>query len=162
MVQCGSYAERLSQSSSFARMLENIYQQGQDCKESVALAEQQRSSRCVTLSEAENDELSSSLIALENKEEGSLSWRVYGDFLKAGVGLTVGILLIVGIFGVQEATAVFYSYWLAQWSSDENHRYQNLNNCTESSIRSIQKIKAMSDSEWSAYRRQRFYIYAGQ
>ena len=161
MAQMGTYQELLEGSESFGRLLENIHQQEQELHESATSNELKRLSRCLTMSEADNKELSSSTEILESREVGSVKWSVYVSYIRAGAGLIFGIFLIVLVFGVREATAIFYSWWLAQWSDDEDHRHRHFSNCTEVNDSIISTIKSMNNVEWNQYKKRKFVIYAG-
>lgn len=161
MVESGKYEELLEGSSSFSRLLENIHQQKPEQHEMGTYADFQRSSRCLSISETDNEEFSSSSITFETKQEGAVKWSVYISYIRAGVGLILGTFLTVVVFGILEATSVFYNWWLAKWSNDETHRHQTLLNCTEATHYTINSIKSMTDVEWNSYQNQKFYIYAG-
>ena len=97
----------------------------------------------------------------ETKQEGSVNCHVYMSYLRAGVGLILGIFLLTFIFGIREAVSIYYSWWIAKWSDDESHRYRSFNNCTEMRHQKINIIRSMSDIEWNNYRNERFYFYCG-
>jgi hypothetical protein len=158
----GSYEELLASSSLFNRLLENIHQQEEEEQERSKRTERARSSRYVTFSQNENEDgsvLDSE--GFEAKEEGSVKWHVYISYLRAGVGLILGTLLLVMTFCFREATVILNSWWLAEWSDDESHRHRQLNNCTKNVSNKIIAIRSMTDTEWDAYRNNRFYFYCG-
>jgi hypothetical protein len=157
----GSYEELLASSSSFNHLLEDINQQEEEEHELSTTAVLRRSSRNVTLSEPENDEILSSSTNFEMKQEGSINWRVYISYMRAGAGLVLTLILLIVFYGVHEATSIFYSWWLAKWSDDESHRYRHLNNCTGASSEIVNTIRSMNDTEWNHYRERRFHIYSG-
>ena len=161
MVETGTYKELLEGSESFGRLLENIHQQKQELHESATSNELKRLSRCLTISEADNDEPSPSTENLESREVGSVKWRVYVSYVQAGAGLIFGIFLMVLVFGAREAISIFYGWWLAQWSDDEGHRHRQFNNCSEVNHSIISPIKSMSTVEWNQYTERKFVIYAG-
>jgi hypothetical protein len=160
-VQTGSYEELITSSSSFNRLLENIHQQEHEEQELLPGIDYRPSSRCVTFSEIENDEILSASTYFETKQEGSVHWRVYISYLQAGAGLILSVFLITVVFGAREATSVFYSWWLAEWSDDEGHRYRHLDNCTGTSNQFVDAIRSMNDTEWNYYQQRTFYIYSG-
>jgi hypothetical protein len=161
MVELGTYGELLASSSSFRCLLKNIHQQEQEHQESQMSINQKRSSRCVTFAEKEGEEILSSSLVFEMKQEGSVKWGVYVSYMQAGVGLVFGIILTVLAFSFREGTSIFYSWWLAKWSDDQNHRYQSLNKCTGITNDSARLIRSMNDTTWNNYQRQKFNIYSG-
>jgi hypothetical protein len=161
MVESGKYDELLEGSLSFSRLLENIHQQKPEQHETGNYADFQRSSGCLTISETDNEEFSSSSITFETKNEGAVKWSVYISYIQAGIGVILGTLLVVFIFGLLEATSVFYNWWLAEWSNDVTHRHQTSDNCTGATHHTINSIKSMTDTEWNTYQNHKFYIYAG-
>jgi hypothetical protein len=161
-VQIGSYEELITSSSSFNLLLENIHQQEQEEQERSMKTERARSSRYLTFSQHETEEgLFMESQNFETKEEGSVKWHVYSEYLRAGVGLLLGTLLLITTFSFREATTIYYSWWLAEWSDDESHRHRHLNNCTQMVDQKITTIRSMNDTEWNTYRNSRFYYYCG-
>jgi len=161
MVETGTYEELLACSSSFSRLLENIHQQEQEQHEHSTDIQGRRSTRSMTFSEIENEEIISGSTNVETKQEGSVNWHVYISYIRAGAGLVLSILLIILVFGVREATSVFYTWWLAEWRDDESHRHRHLNNCTRASNKIINAIVSMNETEWANYHKRRFHIYTG-
>jgi hypothetical protein len=158
----GTYEELLASSSLFSRLLENIHQQKQEQQERSMTSDYKRTSRCTTFSEPDDQEvISVSTINIEAKQEGSVNWRVYIAYMRAGAGLALGIFLIIFVFGIREATSAFYNWWLAKWSDDENYRYRQLNNCTGTSNKLVYTIQSMNENEWNDYQKRRFNIYSG-
>ncbi len=160
-MQTGTYEELLASSSSFRRLLEHIHQQEQEQHERSMITDHKRSSRSGTFFEIENDDVVFGSTHIETKQEGSVRWRVYISYMKAGAGLGLSILLLILVFGLREAMSVFYNWWLAEWSDDEDHRHRQLHNCTGTSNRIVNAIRSMNDSEWNDYRTRRFNIYSG-
>jgi hypothetical protein len=161
MVETGTYEELLKCSSSFRHLLENIHQQPQEQHERAMITDRRHMSICKNFSETENEEVTSESTNVETKKEGSVNWRVYISYMRAGAGLVLSILLTVLVFGVREATSVFYTWWLAEWSDDESHRHRQLNNCTEANNKGVNTIRLMNDTEWKNYQTRRFHIYSG-
>ena len=159
MIEKGSYHELLSQSTRFARLLENIYQQEQH--KSASHLDVKRSSRSLTVSETDVEDIVSASITFETKQEGVVKWSVYLAYLKAGIGLICGVMLIMSVFGLREATSVFYNWWLAKWSNEQIYRYHASNNCSQATPDDINSIKSMTDQDWTSHQRQKFIVYAG-
>jgi hypothetical protein len=159
MVQMGTYQELIASSASFRHLLDDIHQQEQEHSTDVC---RRAHSRCVTLSETEDEEEEQLLTSqtLEMKEKGSVKWRVYIEYLRAGAGLILGLTLLLLVFGTRETVSVFSGWWLAEWSEDESYRHQ-LNNCTEARNKKMNKIRSMSDIEWTNHRNKRFYFCCG-
>ena len=160
MVETGTYKELLATSSSFRCLLENIHQQEElvECSGDIV---ERRQTRCVTFSETENDEILSSSTNLEKKKEGSVNWRVYISYMRAGAGVILTILLITLAFGGRETTSIFYNWWLAKWSDDNSYRHRHWNNCTKANNEIANRIRSMNDTEWNNYQKRRFHIYSG-
>lgn len=95
---------------------------------------------------------------MENKERGSVKWRVYLEYLRAGAGILLGLLLLLFFLTTREATYVFSTWWLATWNEDENERHPSLTNCTTDLRHS--SISNMTDQQWNSYRNHLFYIYS--
>ena len=159
----GTYAELLASSASFRSLLANIHQQEQEQElEHSKNIQRERMSRHVTFSEGENEEEGFlACDSLEMKEEGSVKWHVYMEYLRAGAGLVLGFTFLILLFGLREFATLFHGRWLAQWSEDEGHRHEEFNNCTASESEKMNAIRRMSDDEWNNYRNARFYFYCG-
>ncbi|CAF4391138.1 unnamed protein product, partial [Rotaria sordida] len=82
--------------------------------------------------------------------------------LQAGVGVILGILLIIIIFGSQQVISIYSNWWLAAWSHDESHRHQNSTNCMSIRDNKTDIIYRMNDIEWNTHRNRRFYIFSSQ
>ena len=161
MTQMGTYAELLTTSALFARLLEDINQHQSD-RQSISMTKHVSRKDSVIEEIEEEEEVTSSLENIETKQEGTVKWGVYISYLRAGVNVAIGLFLIIIIFSAQQATDMFGNWWLAQWSNDESHRYAVYSNCTGTIDQKINKIRSMSTNEWTTYRNQRFYTYAGK
>ena len=153
MVQTGTYEELLASSLSFSRLLNNIHQH-----------EHPIETEYKHMNSSENPNEEEMLLLTENmeiKREGSVNWSVYFSYLRAGAGLIFGIFFMIFIFGIREASTVYYSWWLAKWSDDESYRYRTFNNCTNMTNHKILLIQSMNDTQWENYRNERFYFYCG-
>ncbi|CAF3009500.1 unnamed protein product [Rotaria sp. Silwood2] len=156
MVQIGSYTDLLASSSSFARLLDDIHQFEQ--QHSIEL-HQQQSIISSTSSDVDEETLALSK-NVETKHKGIVKWHVYVAYLKAGVGIIMGLFIVLIVSSVREATSIFCSWWLAKWSDDESYRYRILNNCT--SVQNTNNtVWSMNNTEWNNHRNRRFYIYCG-
>ncbi|CAF3840294.1 unnamed protein product, partial [Rotaria sp. Silwood1] len=152
MIQMGTYAELLSTSKSFARLLEDINQHEQEYEEQ---------SKIDLISSIKDDEEDIKLLPtnIEIKQEGIVKWNVYISYLRAGIGGFLGFLLLLIIFSIQQAISLSSNWWLAEWSNDESHRHRLYNNCTYINDLKINKIRSMNDNEWNEHRNRRFYIF---
>jgi hypothetical protein len=166
MVQLGTYAELLSSSASFARLLEDINQHEQEQKHEY---EQQQSitrrmsrvgSVCVEKEDEEDSKTHPTNI--ETKQEGTVKWHVYVAYLRAGIGLILGFLLIAIVFSTQQGIYLYNNWWLAQWSDDESHRFRVANNCTNVLNQKMERIRLMNETEWNVDRAHRFYWFSSK
>ena len=161
MVETGTYAELLASSSSFNRLLENIHQQEQK-QERAGIPEHKRMLGSTANAETdEEDIITASVVNIETKKEGSVNWHVYVAYIQAGAGLILSIFLIIVVFGLREATAVFYDRWLAEWSNDESYRHRKFNDCPNQKNEFVNTIQSMNASQWNTYQQGRFTIYSG-
>jgi hypothetical protein len=154
----GTYEELLASSSSFAHLLDDIHQHELEEQQSIELQKEQST---VDLTIPETDGAKDALLPptnVETKQKGMVKWHVYAAYLRAGIGLFLGFILITGIFSIREFIAVFSDRWLVKWSDDESHRYRVFSNCTNISKSTIQ---LMSDAEWNNHRNHRLYFYCG-
>ena len=95
----------------------------------------------------------------ETKQQGAITWHVYLSYLRAGVGVFLGFVLVSLVFLMREIMAIFSDRWLARWNDEESHRYGDLSqNCSNTIYKNI---GSMNDVDWNNYRNQRFYIYCG-
>lgn len=161
MVQMGTYEELLSSSSGFAELLEDINQHEQEHQSVVLLNQQSIISSISSEKEDLEDDINSLPKNLEIKQEGTVKWNVYISYLRAGVGLIVGIISMLVIFSTQQTVAIYSNWWLAAWSNDESRRHQNLTNCIHTHNNKTDEINRMNDIEWNKHRARRFYIYCG-
>jgi hypothetical protein len=148
----GAYNDLMSSSSSFTRLLNDIHQH--ELEHSADFGHDESITRSISLEkEVERS------TTVETKQEGTVKWRVYIEYLRAGVGVIVGILLVLVVSSAKEATYVFSSWWLATWNDDENSRHHFLNNCTTNHKNNT--FWYMTDAEWTDTRNRLFYIYSG-
>jgi hypothetical protein len=154
----GTFDELLQTSSSFFRLLDNIEEVDNQPVEPV----KRFSLDNISFSDCKKEgKLLPLPTNLEEKREGAVKWRVHLEYLRAGGGVIVGVLTLVLTFCVRETIFVYNSWWLAQWTNDENYRYRVNINCTNTSDQPGAIIQAMNATEWRDYQNHRFYVYAG-
>jgi hypothetical protein len=157
MVQMGTYEELIASSPVFARLLDNIYQQ----QHSIDLQKQQSIISSLYSENEKHEEVKSMTTNVEIKQECTVKWHVYVEYLRAGIGIVLGLFLIVFLFSSQQAAAILSNWWLAMWSDDESYRHRIFNNCTIMIIHKNNTIRDMSDLEWNVHRNRRFHIFCG-
>ncbi|CAF3943944.1 unnamed protein product [Rotaria sp. Silwood1] len=212
MIQMGTYEELLLSSSIFAQLLENINQHEQK-QQTDSLSNQQSRIGSISSEKENSDEEDINVLPknLETKSEGTVKWNVYISYLRAGVGVIFGFLLIIIIFSIQQTISIYNNWWLAAWSDDENRtvkwnvyisylragvgvifgflliiiifsiqqtisiysnwwlaawsddenrrRHQNLTYCVVTRDKKIDTLYQMNDIEWYTHRDRRFYIF---
>lgn len=104
-------------------------------------------------------EMSATSTNAEVKEKGTVKWRVYLEYLRAGAGIIAGVMLFLLFLSTREGTYVFSTWWLATWNEDENFRHHLLNNC--STAQTNNSISNMTEEQWNHYRNNLFYVYSG-
>lgn len=161
MAQMGTYEELLISSPTFAQLLEDINQH--DRKErTISYTNQQSIISSIGSQRDDEDEEKSFLPTnLEIKQEGTVKWTVFTSYLRAGIGVTIGLVLIVVTFSAQQATAIYGNWWLAAWSNEESLRHRNSTDCLRVIHNKTEKVYPMNDIEWNEHRNRRFYIYCG-
>ena len=122
----GIYAELLATSTSFLRLLEDINQHKQEKTQEREREEEHASvtmirqiSNVGSVSSELNDgmeDLSSLPTSIKTKQEGTVKWHVYMSYLRSGVGLVAGLLLIVIMYSAQQAASSMSKCWLTRWS----------------------------------------------
>ncbi|CAF4062922.1 unnamed protein product, partial [Adineta steineri] len=166
MVDMGTYEKLLHSSASFAHLLEDINQHNQKQEQEQELEDQmmmrRRVSTIISLCSEKEEDISSLPTNIETKEEGTVKWYVYVSYLRAGIGVCIGMLLIVVLFSAQQATSIYANWWLAEWSNDESHRHHVYTNCTNVVDEKTNKIRLMSETEWNVRRHNRFYTFCGR
>jgi len=163
MVQMGTYEELLVSSPEFAQLLEDINQHELEQQQSVSLTNQRSMIGSIhSEKDVEEEEVVNSLPTnIERKEEGTVKLNVYVSYLRAGVGVIMGFVLILVIFSASQAIMIYSNWWLATWSDDESRRYRNSTNCMNIRDEKTDKIQRMNGVEWKNHRDQRFYILCG-
>ncbi|CAF0805769.1 unnamed protein product [Adineta ricciae] len=158
MVHTGTYSELLTCSPLFSQMLHNINQQ--ECtNDSKKIQTAATFSRMA--SSGSTDETEESLLTdhIEMHEKGSVKWHVYLDYIRASSGVFIGIALLLIAFGIREFLSIFATWWLAEWSEDENHRHIQYANCTDTKDKKMNAIKLMNETEWNNHHNRKFYFY---
>ncbi|CAF3694293.1 unnamed protein product [Adineta steineri] len=158
VVHMGTYEKLITSSDSFAHLLHDINQHELNEQQSVDL-QNQRS--IVELKTSESNDKKDTLILptnVEIKQEGAIKWHVYTAYLRTGIGLFIGLILMTSIFSIRELIVIFSDRWLGKWTEDETHRYRVFSNCTNTSINPILLV---NNTEWNNHRYRRFYIYCG-
>ena len=147
----------LSSMPSFARLLEDINQ-----RDEVRTHMQHQQSKISSKhsEKGTEEELSSLLITDETKQSGSIQWKIYADYFRAGLGSLFVLFILVLLFVLQQFISKLSRRWLASWTDEESHRHENMNNCSSIISPSILHIRNMSTDEWNAYRNRRLQIYA--
>ena len=165
MIEKGSYHKLLSQSTRFARLLENIHQQ----KEEQAAANHlvpvlsRLSTRCSANSQHDDeDAIDIDNENAEKSQSGAVHASVYIGYLRAGLGFFSSVFLLLLIFGIREATFILYNHWLAKWSDDETNRFRTWKNCSQGVSERIEQIRSMNESDWKDYRSHRFHVFCGE
>ena len=97
MLENGTYEELSTSSPLFHKLVEATHLQEEN--EETTDFPSRKTTRCVTFSEAEIDELRTSKLNIEKSQQGSVGCRIYASYLRAGAGLTCSLFLIVLTFG---------------------------------------------------------------
>ncbi|CAF3680029.1 unnamed protein product [Rotaria sordida] len=164
IVQMGTYEELLVSSSSFAQLLEDInqHEQQQQQQQPASLLNQQSMIGSINSEKdnVEEEDINSLPKNAETKQKGTVKVNVYVSYLRAGIGVILGFLLIIIIFLTLQAITIYSNWWLAAWSNDESHHHnQNSTNCMVIQDKKNDRIYQMNDIEWNKYRNRRFYIF---
>ncbi|CAF1354990.1 unnamed protein product [Rotaria sordida] len=161
MVQMGTYEELLVSSSSFAQLLEDINQHEQQQQPAFLLNQQSMIGSINSEKDnVEEEDINSLPKNAETKQKGTVKVNVYVSYLRAGIGVILGFLLIIIIFLTLQAITIYSNWWLAAWSNDESHHHnQNSTNCMVIQDKKNDRIYQMNDIEWNKYRNRRFYIF---
>jgi hypothetical protein len=157
----GTYDE-LRQTPSIAHLLESVNRPVQQEEEHAFSFERQLSvaeSTCSTISNEE--ELPSPRASVETRQEGQVSWHVFSDYLRAGIGLIPGFILLFGLFSAQQGVTIYSSWKLAAWSIDENSRYHIPHTCKRMISQQNNSIRNFTDAQWDIQRNQHFFTYCG-
>ena len=157
MTQFGTYDELITSSPSFSHLLEDIHQQEQEIHLQI---EKQQSIISSIYSEKDNDD--ETIPQIDTKQEGAIKWNVYVSYVKAGLGCAGGFIFVILIYTAHQTVSMYSSWWLAKWTNDESHRYQNFTTCTSNLSANINHVRSMPDDQWSNYRNERFYVYCGE
>jgi hypothetical protein len=163
MTQMGTYAELLSTSVSFSKLLEDINQHKQEHEQQSGILTRQVTRAGSMIGENEDDEeITSFPTNIETKKEGAVKWHVYISYLRAGIGVVLGFILILSALTAHQVVYMYSNRWLADWSDDESHRFNNVSNCTYKPNEKIQRIRLMNETEWNAHRAHRFNWFSSK
>jgi hypothetical protein len=164
----GSYDELLSRSVSFAHLLEDINQHQQEKKQdqessSSGMVKSRQLSKVDSMSSEKDEEDTTPLPTnVETKQEGTVKWRVYVMYMRAGIGVIWGTLLMVSVYAAQQSMSLYSNWWLAGWSNAESDRHRNFGNCTKPVGEETNRLRLMNETQWDTYRRQRVLTLAGK
>ena len=156
----GTFDELLVSSSDFAQLIEDIHRPEREENSSVLSTEKSINS---SISVDENV-LKDSIPAetnIETKKEGSVGFRIFFAYMKAGVGLVFGSVLLFLVLGLHQVSAIGNYWYLAIWSDDQTHRHLNLTSCSTKPTSNVYRIQAMTDLEWSLHQKEHFQIFSG-
>ncbi|CAF1179985.1 unnamed protein product, partial [Adineta ricciae] len=159
MLENGTYEELRTSSPLFRNLVETTHQQEEN-EETIDFPSR-RTTRCVTFSEAEIDELRTSKMNIEKSQQGSIGCWIYASYLRAGAGLTCSLFLIGLTFGGVEAVSIYFNWWLARWSEDQTYRHQLWINCSRTNKKLLSQIQSMNTATWNNYQKERFTIFTG-
>ncbi|UJR14779.1 hypothetical protein I4U23_001767 [Adineta vaga] len=155
----GTYEELLTFSSTFAQLLEDINQHEEE-QQSVVLNNQLSMNGSINSEKdpAEEEQKNLAVYSVETKQEGTVKFYAYISYLRAGIGVILGCVLVIVIFSVHQVLGIYNNWWLVTWSDDESRRYQNSTNCMQIRDVKTDKIHNMTNEEWTSHRNERFYI----
>ncbi|KAI0360038.1 ABC protein [Trametes cingulata] len=143
----GTYVELMSHGKEFARLMQEFggktkEEEEADAEEDIteaaamtapgAIDDAKNKSESVQRKGAGTGKLEGRLIVREKRTTGSVSWRVYGDYLKAARATFTGPLLILCMLAMQ-GSQIMNNYTLIWWQANTWHRpnsfYQILYAC---------------------------------
>ena len=152
----GTYAE-LSTNPLFQAIISHV-QPYQGVKQEIAGdADQANESQPPEAGETED----APMLQQDARQEGIVKFSVYIKFIRAGIGIVGGILLLI-LYCVHQGLGMFNNWWLAVWSESEGQRYGLGYECRNETVVSRNGIGSnMTDVEWKQYKDTRFYVYAG-
>lgn len=152
----GSY-EELKTKDSFQALIANIIQHQDKGLDDLVDADEPSESKIYK----DDTNETVPMIQQDARQEGIVKASVYINFIRAGIGIVGGILLVL-IFCVYQGLGMFSNWWLAIWSESESQRYGIGYECrNETILLQNNTWKNMSETKWKHYRDSRFYIYAG-
>ncbi|KAI9000636.1 P-loop containing nucleoside triphosphate hydrolase protein [Trametes punicea] len=142
----GTYTELMSTGKDFARLMQEFGGKAKEEEEaeaeedvtdaatrvSPAIDDAKNKSESVQRKGAGTGKLEGRLIVREKRTTGSVSWRVYGDYIKAARAYFTGPLLILCMLAMQ-SSQIMNNYTLIWWQANTWHRpnsfYQILYAC---------------------------------
>jgi hypothetical protein len=158
----GTYNE-LRQMPSVAHLLKTSVNQDVQKEEEVAVPFQRQQSTAESICSvtSNEEEMASPRKCVETRQEGRVSWHVFGAYLRAGIGLLPGLILLFGLFSAQQGITIYSNWRLAMWSIDENSRHQISHTCKRMINQQSNPIRNITDVQWNIQRNQNFFTYCG-
>ncbi|KZT00765.1 ABC protein [Laetiporus sulphureus 93-53] len=129
----GTFSELINNEREFSRLIKEFggttsQEEGADAEEEAievqtapttkAVDEAKIKSDAIKRSAAGTGKLEGRLIVPEKRTTGSVSWRVYGEYLKAGKGYVTFPILLLCVLLMQGST-IMNTYTLIWWEEDE-------------------------------------------
>ncbi|KAI0768143.1 ABC protein [Trametes elegans] len=145
----GTYPELMDHGKEFARLMqefggktqqeedeaqaeEDVVEAATKTPPAAAVDDAKTKSESVQRKGAGTGKLEGRLIVREKRTTGSVSWRVYGDYLKAARAFFTGPILVLCMFAMQ-GSQIMNNYTLIWWQANTYHRpfsfYQTLYAC---------------------------------
>ncbi|XP_022806581.1 multidrug resistance-associated protein 4-like [Stylophora pistillata] len=88
----------------------------------------------------------------EDRHTGTVTWKVYFDFWRAGAGFLKGMILVLLVIATQ-AVVMLSEWWLARWADEEERRAFEAETLTSNSTSQVMYLDKL--------RKQNISIYAG-
>ncbi len=158
----GTYNE-LREMPSVAHLLEKSVNHHVQNEEELAVPFQRQQSAAESICSATSneEEMASPRKSVETQQEGRVSLHVFSDYLRAGIGLLPGLILLVGLFSAQQGITIYSNWRLAMWSIDENSRHQISHTCKSIISGQSYPIRNITDVQWNIQQNQHFFTYCG-
>nr|UCL51441.1 ABCC4 [Heliothis virescens] len=132
----GSYDELVSTGKDFAKLLSSSHDENEDKKDlekpppmsrrtSARLSTTRRPSLCESTGGCEVAQE----MEEEERESGSMGWRVYGAYLRAG-GRAPPLLFMILLLVVGQLSATLCDYWVTFWTNEVTTLKEKANNRT--------------------------------
>jgi hypothetical protein len=154
--------DQLRQMPSITHLLESVHQHDQsDEPLTVSFERQQSVVESICSATSNEEKMPSPRTSVETQQEGRVSWHVFGAYLRAGIGLLPGLVLLFGLSSAQQGITIYSNWRLAMWSIDENSRYQIPHTCKSMISQQTNPIPDITDVQWNIQRNQNFFTYCG-
>nr|AVV62497.1 putative multidrug resistance-associated protein 4 [Helicoverpa zea] len=132
----GSYDELVSTGKDFAKLLSSSHDENEDKKDvekpppmsrrtSARLSTTRRPSLCESTGGCEVAQE----MEEEERESGSMGWRVYGAYLRAG-GKAPPLLFMILLLVIGQLSATLCDYWVTFWTNEVTTLKEKANNRT--------------------------------